>query len=62
MFLFLNSLNEKWGKKILWHIEAVSQQGVPRLAALPVIKWTTSEELNQKIFHQLQFNQRSNRQ
>ena len=43
----INSLREKWGKKILWHIEAVSQHGVPRLAALPVLKWNGAEELNQ---------------
>ena len=42
-------LREKWGKNILWHIEAVSQQGVPRLAALPVIKWHSSNQLNQII-------------
>ena len=39
----------KWGKNILWHIEAVSQQGVPRLAALPVLKWQSSDQLNQII-------------
>ncbi len=43
----ISSLREKWRKKILWHIEAVSQQGVPRLAALPVLKWRGSVELNQ---------------
>ena len=43
----INFLRKKWGKKILWHIEAVSQQGVPRLAALPVLKWNGSEELNE---------------
>ena len=43
----INSLREKWGKKILWHIEAVSQHGVPRLAALPVLKWNGAEELNE---------------
>ena len=45
----INALREKWGKKILWHIEAVSQQGNPRLAALPVLKWKTSDELNEII-------------
>ena len=48
-FELINSLREKWGKNILWHIEAVSQQGVPRLAALPVIKWHSSGQLNQII-------------
>ena len=45
----ITSLREKWGEKILWHIEAVSQQGVPRLAALPVLKWHNSDELNKII-------------
>ena len=42
-------LREKWGKNILWHFEAVSQQGVPRLAALPVIKWHSSDQINKII-------------
>ena len=46
----INSLREKIGNKLLWHIEAVSQQGIPRLAALPVLKWTNLEELNQIIY------------
>ncbi len=45
----INSLRNKWGHKILWHIEAVSQQGQPRLAALPVLKWNGLDELNQII-------------
>jgi len=48
-FELISALREKWGKKILWHIEAVSQQGVPRLAALPVLKWENSILLNQII-------------
>ena len=48
-FELISCLREKWGKDILWHIEAVAQQGVPRLAALPVIKWHGSEQLNQII-------------
>ena len=42
-------MRKKWGNKILWHIEAVSQQGVPRLAALPVLKWNGLQELNEII-------------
>ena len=42
----IKDLRKKWGCKILWHIEAVSQQGVPRLAALPLLKWNGSQELN----------------
>ena len=45
----INSVREKWGDKILWHIEAVSQEGVPRLAALPVLKWHSLKELNEII-------------
>ena len=45
----INALKEKWGSNVLWHIEAVSQQGVPRLAALPVLKWHSEEQLNQII-------------
>ena len=33
----INFLRKKWGRKVLWHLEAVSQQGSPRLAALPVL-------------------------
>ncbi|ABM72671.1 FAD/FMN-containing dehydrogenase [Prochlorococcus marinus str. MIT 9515] len=47
----INSLKEKWGTNILWHIEAVSQQGVPRLAALPVLKWHSEEQLYLIIDH-----------
>ncbi len=43
----INHLRKKWGKKVLWHLEAVSQQGSPRLAALPVLKWNGEEELNE---------------
>ena len=48
-FELIKSLREKWGKNILWHIEAVAQQGVTRLAALPLIKWDNSDKLNQII-------------
>ena len=43
----INFLRKKWGKKVLWHLEAVSQQGSPRLAALPVLKWNGADELNE---------------
>ena len=48
-FQLITFLRKKWGKNILWHIEAVSQQGVPRLAALPLLKWQSEEQLNQLI-------------
>ena len=43
----INFLRKKWGKKVLWHLEAVSQQGSPRLAALPVLRWNGIDELNE---------------
>ena len=45
----INSLREKWDTNVLWHLEAVSQQGVPRLAALPVLKWRSEDQINQII-------------
>ncbi len=45
----IQDLRRNFGKKLLWHLEAVSQQGVPRLAALPVLKWNNEEELYQII-------------
>ncbi len=44
---FINSIQEKFGDKILWHLEAVSQRGVPRIAALPVLKWTNKKNLDE---------------
>ena len=43
----INFLKKKWGRKVLWHLEAVSQQGSPRLAAWPVLKWNGIDELNE---------------
>tara|TARA_Y100001970_G_scaffold115590_1_gene144044 strand:+ start:1302 stop:2657 length:1356 start_codon:yes stop_codon:yes gene_type:complete len=48
-YKFINSLKKIFDKKILWHLEAVSQQGIPRIAALPVLKWTNNFELNKII-------------
>ena len=46
---FINSIKSVFDNKILWHLEAVSQQGVPRIAALPVLKWTNKNDLNEII-------------
>tara|TARA_B100000212_G_scaffold188321_1_gene142014 strand:- start:24 stop:1379 length:1356 start_codon:yes stop_codon:yes gene_type:complete len=46
-FQLVTSLRAKYGKKLLWHFEAVSQQGVPRLAALPLLKFNNEKELNE---------------
>ena len=43
----IKTMRKKYGKNLLWHLEAVSQQGVPRIAALPVLKWSGENELNQ---------------
>ncbi len=43
----LDFLAKKWGKNILWHLEAVRQQGAQRIAALPLVKWQGREELEQ---------------
>ena len=43
---FIRNLKKIFNKQILWHLEAVSQQGIPRIAALPVLKWTNESELD----------------
>ena len=48
-FKLIKSLKDKYGKKLLWHLEAVSQQGIPRLAALPLLKWHDEKQLNEII-------------
>ncbi len=45
----IKTMRKKYGRNLLWHLEAVSQQGVPRLAALPVLKWSGESELTQII-------------
>jgi len=46
-FKLIKSLRDKYGKELLWHLEAVSQQGVPRLAALPLLRWNDEKQLNE---------------
>ncbi len=46
-FKLIKSLRDKYGKVLLWHLEAVSQQGIPRLAALPLLKWNDEKQLNE---------------
>ena len=38
-------LRERWGDDLLWHLEAVRQQGGARLAALPLLRWRGEEAL-----------------
>ena len=40
------ALKERWGDALIWHLELVRQQGRPRLAALPLVRWQGAEPLN----------------
>ncbi len=40
------ALKERWGEALIWHLELVRQQGRPRLAALPLVRWQGAEPLN----------------
>ncbi len=42
-------LNKKWKGEILWHLESVRQQGVQRIAALPLFRWKDKESLDSLI-------------
>ena len=35
----MNALKSRWGDDLLWHLESVRQQGVQRIAALPIVRW-----------------------
>ena len=41
----LERLRAAWGEDLLWHLEAVKQQGAARLAALPLVRWRGEETL-----------------
>ena len=41
----LERLRGQWGDDLLWHLEAVKQQGAARLAALPLVRWRGEEAL-----------------
>ncbi len=41
----LERLRAVWGDDLLWHLEAVQQQGATRLAALPLVRWRGEEAL-----------------
>ena len=43
----INSLKSRWGNDLLWHLEAVCQQGVQRVAALPLVRWRGVDSLEQ---------------
>ncbi len=42
----LETLKSRWGDDLLWHLEAVRQQGVQRIAALPLVRWRGKESLD----------------
>ncbi len=41
----IEQIKSDWGDDLLWHLEAVRQQGVQRVAALPLVRWKGPEEL-----------------
>ena len=43
----MDALRARWGEDLLWHLEAVRQQGATRLAALPLVRWRDAEQLGQ---------------
>ena len=45
----LSAVNQRWGNDVLWHLEGVRQQGAPRLAALPLMRWRGQEDLDALI-------------
>ncbi len=45
----MSLLKNKWGDDLLWHIEVVRQQGVQRLAALPIVRWQGQAFLEELI-------------
>jgi FAD/FMN-containing dehydrogenase len=41
----LRAVRQRWGEDVLWHLEAVRQQGAARLAALPLLRWRGRPDL-----------------
>ena len=42
-------INKRWKNDVLWHLEAVRQQGEQRVAALPLVRWKDRESLESLI-------------
>ncbi len=42
----MRKLKSEWGSNLLWHLECVRQNGVQRLASLPLVKWQGEEAMN----------------
>ncbi|MFN9693951.1 MAG: FAD-binding oxidoreductase [Synechococcaceae cyanobacterium] len=47
----LASLRARWGKDLLWHLEAVRHQGAARLACLPLLRWRGEADLRALLDH-----------
>jgi FAD/FMN-containing dehydrogenase len=43
------ALRERWGEDLLWHLEAVRQQGAPGLVAMPLLRWRGLADLEALI-------------
>jgi FAD/FMN-containing dehydrogenase len=41
----VREVRRRWGDNVLWHLEAVRQQGAARLAALPLVRWRGAADL-----------------
>lgn len=41
----LEAVRRRWGRDVLWHLEAVRHQGAPRLTALPLVRWQGPQAL-----------------
>ena len=48
-FEMMRKLKSDWGSNLLWHLECVRQNGVQRLASLPLVKWQGEEAMDQLI-------------
>ncbi len=42
----MRKLKSEWGSDLLWHLECVRQNGVQRLASLPLVKWRGEKAMN----------------
>jgi len=45
----MEAVAERWGARVLWHLEGVRQGGMARLSALPVVQLGDAAALNELI-------------
>ncbi len=45
----MRKLKSEWGSNLLWHLECVRQNGIQRLASLPLVQWQGEEAMNKLI-------------